>query len=199
MYHKLACSIADICCERDWITQERHSWCVYAVERRINTGALCVILLVIAIVTQRLAHVFLFFGSVTTLRRRLGGWHAQDACVCQLISIVSVLVCVFVLGPCVERVSTPLILLSMSVTSFACFIVDPVYPKQLHFTDVDSKANNKRKMIILLLMVVSQVIGVIVGTKIIAVYCQLGMLMAFVSLVAEKHIQKKRIQVRNRI
>lgn len=192
MYHKLACSIADICRERNWVTEDRHSWCVYAIERKINTWTLCVILLIIALAMQRLAQTLLFFGSVTALRRRLGGWHAQSAWGCQLVSIVSVLMCVFVFGPCIERASTHLILILIAVMFFAYFVVEPVYPKQLHFTEADGIANNKKKKQILFVMFVGQTIGIALGTKVIAVYCLLGMLMAYISLIAEKCMQEKR-------
>lgn len=105
MYHRLAQRAADMCVNHEWIPLEQRDWCAYAVEKRINTLSMFVLLALIAVPFGKVIETVVFFGSVTVLRRRIGGWHASAAWSCQLISIASVLLAVFVIGPSIEHLA----------------------------------------------------------------------------------------------
>ena len=192
MYHKLACNIATACLNRKWITPEKFQWCIYAVEKRINFWIIFLFLITVSVLAEKGIEMLSFFISVTLLRRRIGGWRAPKAWECEFITLATALLAVFVVGPGLERLNFILILFLDGIVLVACFVSKPVYPEQLHLTEIEIKHNNIKKYEILCLILVCQMFSLVLKKEIFILYTMLGMLAAFVALVLKKNKYEKR-------
>lgn len=195
MYHKLAKIAADICLDNDWILSEQYDWCVYAFEKRINAISMFTLLLLISVLTKKVIHTFSFVGSLVVMRRRIGGWHSKSAWSCQLISISVVFLILFIIGPQIYLLNLKFIVLCDAVILLACAIIRPKYPAQLHFTNDVVQANNKKKYIVLSLIVTIQISCCILQQYVVLIYSFLGTLVALIALIAEwaDHFRQERL------
>lgn len=197
MYHKLAQKATIACLRRNWISYEQLDWCLYAIEKRINYAAVFFSFLIIALLSNSIIEIFTFTFCVVALRSRLGGWHAKRSWSCQLVGLISMLISVFVIGPCIEWLNTWYIVPAILIISLTILFTKPIYPAQLHFTERELCANNKRKNCSLLTVVLLQWIGSIILGWRVAIYGALGMLVSLIALFVEKYARRKNNNEKN--
>ena len=190
MYNKIAEKTALFFVSRNLITVDRIPWCKYTLIRWLSTLQLYLILLIIALLLGRYLELLCFCFSLLSLRRRMGGWHAKKAWVCQLLSVFAPLICVYLLGPFIERVPFGVTVAWCFLINTAAFILKPVYPPQTHFDENIRTANDRKKRWLLILIVAIQIISIpLIGWNVM-IYCSLGISVVLLSLVAEVGKQK---------
>ena len=150
----------------------------------------CLLLTAIALLLGHTCKLICFCLSTLLLRRRMGGWHANHVWSCQLLSILASLLCVYVVGPCLERLDFLIIVLVCFASNGSAYALKPVYPPQTHFdVDVQNANNKKKKRVILLIIAVQTVSTPFLGLDVI-IYCSLGFFVTILSLIAELINQK---------
>lgn len=190
MYNKISEKIALHLVSKNLIAEDRIPWCKYVLIRWMTTVQLYLLLLIIALVLGHVLELFCFCFSLLSLRRRVGGWHAKKAWVCQLLSVFLPLICVYLLGPFIEGFPFGVTIAWCLAINIAAFILKPVYPPQTHFDDDIRFANNRKKNRLLIFMVTIQLISIpLIGWDVM-IYCSLGILIVLLSLIAELGKQK---------
>lgn len=148
MYHKLAKFGANMCLYRQWISKSQLEWCIYALEKWINSLSTFFFFLILSVPTGKCVQTFAFFLTFFSLRRRLGGWHAKHAWSCQMTGIILMLFVVYLLGPKLEVLDFQFIALMDVLVLLMGFIVTPIYPPQLNFTYSAVNITNEKKTLL---------------------------------------------------
>lgn len=157
MYHKLAKFGANMCLHRQWISKSQLEWCVYALEKWINSLSTFFFSLILSVPTGKCVQTFAFFLTFFSLRRRLGGWHAKHAWSCQMTGIILMLFVVYLLGPKLEGLDTRLLAIMDILSLFLCLVATPVYPPQLSFTSSAVRHNKRKKNTTLVVIILIQI------------------------------------------
>lgn len=186
MYHKLAKIGANMCLHRQWISKSQLEWCVYALEKWINSLSTVFFFLLLSVPTEKCVQTFAFFLTFFSLRRRLGGWHAKHAWSCQAIGILLMLFVIYLLGPKLEVLDLQFIALMDVLVLLVGFIVTPIYPPQLNFTYSAVKHNKREKNFTLVIIIAFQILSVFVSTNFVILYSALGIFVSVIALVPEK-------------
>ena len=87
----VAINITDYLIEKQLINSNKKEWCVYWVQKKILSLVSCLIFFAIAMYNHAV-ETFVFVISLTLLRKRTGGYHANSLQVCILLSSLLVLV-----------------------------------------------------------------------------------------------------------
>lgn len=185
MYHRLAKKAAKICLDKNWIPFEQYDWCIYAFEKHINTISMFALILCIAILVRKTIEISFFLGSFITLRRRIGGWHSKYAWTCHIVSIIVLLLVLFVIGPNIELFNLRHIALLNMFVILACATICPIYPSQLYFDNDIIEANHRKKNRALFVIALIQIFSCFAKRYALLTYSFLGILVAFIALVAE--------------
>lgn len=182
MIHRIADRFAKHCVANGWIEESKIYWCRYAIEKRLGTAVFVVLVLIWLMITKTYIKTLTFVIVLFAFRRRIGGWHSQNAWSCQIISIGTVVLAVSLVGPAMERLALN-ILIFMDVTlMISTFFINPVYPAQAHFSQAEKHANAKRKNILLLILCLVQGISWTFMNSNITVYSFLGLAAAVVAV-----------------
>ena len=186
--HKLAYQIAAYSVEHGWINSDDLSICCYAFERRISSALFLLTQLLIYAPSGKLPESFIFITVVLSFRRRMGGIHAANAWICQIISTVSVLIFVFILGPTAERLCPIVIYLGDAILILTTFLIEPSYPTQVHFSQHDIMGNIHRKNVMLVLLILMQALSVALDDMLFIIYSSLGLLLVCFTVLIGKYI-----------
>lgn len=195
MYHKLAQIGANMCLHRQWISKSQLDWCVYALEKWINSLSSFFFFFLLSVPTGKSVQAFVFFLTFFTLRRRLGGWHAKYAWSCQITGILLMLFVIYLIGPKLEVLDVQFLALMDALVLLVCFVVAPIYPPQLNFTYLAAKDNKRRKNFTLVIIIVIQTFSLFFSTYIVILYSALGILVSVVALIPEKYFQHETIAI----
>ncbi len=186
--HKLAIAIAESSVRRNWISEDDKLWCAYAFEKKLLFFAFLLLLAPLTVMIGTLKETAIFVCAFYVLRRRIGGWHAPHAWLCQLLSMALVMAIELVIGPMLMEANAVLLGLIDSLVMIAGLIQSPVYPAQTHFDDDVIHANNVKK---------NQVLVCIIGLQCllgawdsgIVVYSLLAVSTGILSVYIEKLVQ----------
>ena len=192
--HTLSLVIAEACISRGWISINDKFWCAYALEKKLLSLCFFLLLLPFAIVLGVLGQAAIFVFVFFLLRRRLGGWHAPYAWLCQAISIALVLVITLLIGPVMMKFPMPIILGVDAIVITISIMQSPVYPPQLHFDQEIKRANEQKKNHVLISILILQ-LGVGIFVKEILVYSLLAVLAGVISVyieILQQHICRKK-------
>lgn len=191
MFHKLAQIGANACLRRRWISLSQLDWCVYALEKWINSLSTFFFFLVLSVLTKKFVQLFVFLSTFLSIRRRLGGWHAKSAWSCQITGILLMLSVTYLIGPQLEILDIQFLFLMDILVLSICFIVSPVYPPQLNFSYSVVKHNKQKKNFTLLVITVIHVLSLFLSTHIVMLYSMLGLFVSIVALVPTQRSQQK--------
>lgn len=186
--HKLSYQIAAYSVEHGWINSDDFSICCYAFERRLLSALFLLTQLLIYAPSGKLPESFIFITVVLSFRRRMGGIHAANAWLCQIISTVSVLCFVFIIGPITEILSPIIIYIGDAVLILCTFLIKPSYPTQVHFSQHDIMGNIHRKNVMLVLLILIQVLSVALDDTLFIIYSSLGLLLVCFTVLIGKYI-----------
>ena len=190
MYNKLPKIIAVHFAARGLISENDISWCAYLLIRWFGSATLCLILFAIATVLGRSVELFFFCFCLFALRRRIGGWHAESAWICQLVSVSSTLFFVYIVGPLCESQPASFAIFGCLIVTICAFILRPVYPPQTHFSQAVHQANIRKKNILLIWIIAVQIVSIPIADLTVMIHCTLGIFVALISLIAEAYNQK---------
>ena len=187
--HKISCRISDTSIDRNWIQAEKRDWCVYAVEKKLMAVFFFMVIFLMSLCIGVLGQTLIFTVTVYLLRRRVGGWHAPYAWLCQVLSIAVVFGSVLFAGPLLSRIPMEYIwgidLLCVAIS----IIQKPVYPPQTHFDQEITAANNRKKIHLLIMIVAIQII-LSYFYKEILIYSLLGISVSLILIYIELLHQK---------
>jgi len=192
MIHALASRLTDFCVAHELINPKLSPFLLYKLELFLRTAFFSFVLILIAIASHAYIEILSFAATTLLLRRRMGGWHAPVPWLCQVLSILLIIVFVFVLGPLIDHLPPVTILvLSLALDVFS-FFLKPSYPPQLHFTAEEIQANAKQSHRLLLLLATVQLISFFWLDDRIVTYTFLGLAVTVLTVLLEKikHLQK---------
>lgn len=194
MMHRLSNELATYCINRRWIDECNHSWCRYAIEKKLGLFLFLVLLFIGAIITTCFIESYTFAIVFYIFRKNMGGWHAKKAWSCQIIGFAIVIIAVRWIGPALEIVNISVIyIFDLALIGYS-FILKPAYPAQLHFTQNEVKANIKKKNKILLVLLLFQNVALLILGPLILIYSFIGLTIAVISVIIEKlHKKEERI------
>lgn len=182
--HTLSIAIAEASISRGWIKAQDKLWCAYAVEKKLISLCLFLLIIPIALVLDVLLQALIFSCVFYLLRRRYGGWHAPYAWLCQVISIALVLVVTLFVGPAMMKFSSFALWVMDAIVMTVGILQPPVYPPQLHFDQKIKQANTKKKDLVLIVVLGLQLVGGIL-VKDVLVYSLLAVLAGVISVYIE--------------
>ena len=192
MLHQLSQMITDKSLKKNWISNDQREICCYAIERRLGSTLFLLLLLLVALVAGEFLRTISFVSVFFVFRRRMGGWHANSALLCFILSLSIVLISIFFIGPAAERLPFSVILSVNILFSVILFILPPAFPPQLHFTAEESRANTKRKNILLLILMALQILlGLTKASKILT-YIALSLIATFITVMIQALVNKNR-------
>ena len=182
--HTLSIAIAEASISRGWIKAQDKLWCAYAVEKKLISLCLFLLIIPIALVLDVLLQALIFSCVFYLLWRRYGGWHAPYAWLCQVISIALVLVVTLFVGPAMMKFSSFALWVMDAIVMTVGILQPPVYPPQLHFDQKIKQANTKKKDLVLIVVLGLQLVGGIL-VKDVLVYSLLAVLAGVISVYIE--------------
>lgn len=190
MIHNAADRLTAIFIKKEWIREDLAPFCSYALETRMGTLLFFALLTVISLALHKCTEALVFSVTLFLFRRRMGGWHAPSAWICQTVSVCVMLFVVFVAGPLLIRLGVYGIFASNAIIIAASFVVPPAIPPQMHLTDTEVVASVKKKNRLLLILIVLQFpLHWVWGEEAIA-YTTLGLSFGIISIIHEKIKQK---------
>lgn len=194
--NRAAHKLAQMAVDRDWIPYDQLEWCQYVIEKYLGTLSFFTVVLLLALAFGRLPETAAFLLPAYLLRKRIGGWHAPSAVLCQLMSVGLTAVAVLILGPLAERVNPTAILAAGEALSVALLIVHPVYPPQLHFSAEIVGQNHWRKNALTGALMLLQVLAWAFCPSMCA-YFFLGLCPVLLGVAAEHMVQSGRCSRRS--
>ena len=175
MVQQIAASITRYSISRNWIDDSQREWCQYAMEKQLGQLLFGCMSLVLMICTQTWLPMISFISVCYLFRARMGGWHARHIWSCQLLSMGTVIVAVFVLGPIIEQINCHLLFCIDALIILVTLIMPPIYPIEAHFSQSVKKANAKRKNQMLVCLLILQFISLLAGGTEFILYSLIGL------------------------
>lgn len=189
--HEVAILLTKRFISKQWIDAKDQNWCVYVIETKLLASFFSCVIIALAIILNALPQTIIFTLVFYHLRRRIGGYHAPNAWICQIASIGIVFCVALLIGPALEQVPLLVIILANLIVLIFALIRQPVYPPQTQFDDIVVIANNRKKNIMLLLIATIQLVCGYFYPDVV-VYSFLGVLTGLVSVYIELLRQRKK-------
>ncbi len=194
MIRREAERLTEICCKRNWIDEDARAWCVYALEKWIGLSLFFTAVLMWMLLSGRYVETVAFLGPFYLIRRRMGGCHAKSACACFFISLGLVVFVSRFLGDWLMLLPLRLLLMLDCAVTAILLVLRPAYPPQVNFGEAEKKANNKRKNILLIAVLLVQLVSVsFVDTRILS-HSLCGLTLSSVTFIIQKYILKRSAQ-----
>lgn len=191
MIKQFAAAITQYSIAHNWIESSQYAWCQYALEKQLAKMLFFFVCLVLVIFTHTWIKVGAFILTFYLFRSRMGGWHANHVWSCQLISISLVIMITFVVGPFVECLRQPtLIIIDITIITVT-FFVAPLYPVEAHFTQAVKVSNMTRKNVMLLIMMILQGVSMVTLGPSFLTYSLLALLITDLSVLLQYFTLKK--------
>ena len=188
--HRVAIFLTERFISKRWIDARDQNWGIYVIETKLLASVFFCVIIALAIILNALPQTIIFTLVFYHLRRRIGGYHAPNAWICQIASIGIVYCVALLIGPALEQVPLPVIIFVNLIVLIFALIRQPVYPPQTQFDDIVVVANNRKKNIMLLLIATIQLVCGYFYSNVV-VYSFLGVLTGLVSVYIELLRQKK--------
>ena len=187
MFHNFAVFLTGHFLKQDIIEETQVPFCCYKLEQLIGSGIFAFILLLISIATESYLEIISFSISASVFRRHMGGWHAPSAWLCQIMSILLVLLAVFFVGPIIETLGNPAIVFSSAIAlTLISLFISPAFPPQMHMSKTEIFANQRLKNIYLLILLLVQLISYLCLDYRISIYSALGLVITVFTVLLEK-------------
>lgn len=187
--HRISVLLTECFISKRWIDAEDQNWCIYAIETKLLAIVFFCAIAVLAVMLNILPQTIIFTFTFYHLRRRIGGYHAPYAWLCQFVSVGVVFCVTLLIGPALERVPLAVFIPFNMLVLISALIKQPVYPPQTHFDSEVVTANNKKKNVLILLITVMQ-IAFGYFYLCVVVYTFLGVLTGLISVYIEMIRQK---------
>lgn len=162
MIQKISKRITQHMQKKGWISDEDAIWSIYVLEKRLSITVYVCFVLAYSFLINKPVEVSAFVITSFLLRRRMGGWHAPSHVLCQLISILIVVV-VTTLAHYLCLNNIILRSLSVMIITILLLITKPIYPLNAEFSPEVVIANNARKNHIVLILFLVQIITVVLN------------------------------------
>ena len=186
MIHDISDRLTRLVINNGWVSNDDFEWCSYALEKRISQILFLTVVMIWAAVRHLTIEALVFVIVFHSFRRRMGGWHAKHAWVCQLTSLALVILSVGYIGTFFLTINPNIIIVSdLLLLCYASFL-KPEYPIQVHFTERETIGNIKKKNLLLLLILFLQCVTWIFLSVDIAVYSFVGLAVAVLSVIVPK-------------
>lgn len=191
MIKQFASVITQYSVTHDWIESSQYAWCQYALEKQLAKMLFFFVCIILVIFTHTWVETGSFILIFYLFRSRMGGWHANHVWSCQIISIALVIMITFVVGPFLECLRQPtLIVIDITIITVT-FFVAPLYPVEAHFTQAVKISNMTRKNIMLLILMILQGISLVVSGPSFLTYSLLALLITDFSVLLQYFKLKK--------
>lgn len=191
MIRREAERLTEICCKRNWIDEDARAWCVYALEKWIGLSLFFTAVLVWILLSGRYIETVAFLGPFYLIRRRMGGCHAKSACACFFISLGLVVFVSRFLGDWLMLLPLRLLLMLDCAVTATLLLLRPAYPPQVNFGAAEKEANNKRKNILLIAVLLVQFVSVtFVDTRVLS-HSLCGLTLSAATIIIQKNILKR--------
>ena len=194
MIRRQAERLTEICCKRNWIDENARAWCIYALEKWIGLTLFFTAVLVWMLLSGRYLETVAFLGPFYLIRRRMGGCHAKSACACFFISLGLVVFVSRFLGEWLMLLPLRLLLMLDCTVTVILLVLSPAYPPQVNFGEAEREANNKRKNILLIAVLLVQLASVyFVDTRVLS-HSLCGLTLSAATIIIQKNILKRSAQ-----
>ncbi len=159
MIHAAAARLAKVSCERGWIDEENYEWCIYALEKRISVFLYIAVVFLWAGISGLFIENLSFLLPFYLIRQRIGGCHARSAGVCFALSILLVIFVSSFVSEIAAYLPQVILIFADAAAVITGLLIKPVYPPQVHFTSAEQLANNRRKNVLLYIILFAQCIS----------------------------------------
>lgn len=189
MMHEASVLLTEYFISRQWIEAKDQDWCVYAVETKLLAAVFFSVIAILTWILGVLPQAMIFTICFYFLRKRMGGYHAPRAWVCQLVSVGIVLCITLLIGPALAQIQFFVVILVNIFTMIVSIATRPIYPPQTHF-DGKVVAANYRKKNILIFVIAAVQFGFSFCYSSVVIYTFLAVLTGLVSVYIELIRQK---------
>ncbi len=194
MIRREAERLTEICCKRNWIDEDARAWCVYALEKWIGLSLFFTAVLVWMLLSRRYVETVAFLGPFYLIRRRMGGCHAKSTYACFFISLGLLVFVSRFLGDWLMLLPLRLLLMLDSTVTAILLVLSPAYPPQVNFGEAEKKANNKRKNILLIAVLLVQLGSVCIVDICFLSHSFCGLTLSASTVIIQKTILKRSAQ-----
>lgn len=194
MIRREAERLTEICCKREWINEDAQAWCVYALEKWIGLSLFFAAVLVWMVLSRRYVETVAFLGPFYLIRRRMGGCHAKSAYACFFISLGLVVFVSRFFGDWLMALPLWLLLMLDCEVTAILLVLRPAYPPQVNFGETEKEANNKRKNLLLIAVLLAQLASVyFIDTRFLS-HSLCGLTLSATTIMIQKNILKRSAQ-----
>ena len=142
--------VAEYAVKNKLLSMEKKAWLIYILQKYISAILIICIIEVTEGVLNKALQAAMLTVTILSLRRIIGGWHANTIIGCYMVSLLCIIGTIHVLTPLlVSWEYSPILLSALSIYAFK---VKPIYPKQCAFSDEVVRANlvkkNRRLMLL---------------------------------------------------
>lgn len=192
MIYRLSCRLAAFCVTHDIIDQRHFPHLQYKAETLLRTTLFSCSLALLALITRQYLEICTFALTTYLFRKHMGGWHAANPWLCQLLSFGIILLITLLIGPIITQLPKTVFFFLSIVLDSLVIILPPAYPSQLHLSVEEAHANIKRKNHILALVVLVQFLAFLWFDFRIVIYTSLGLATTVITVLLEKTICLKK-------
>lgn len=186
MISKLSKQFADKLLANGTITDEEHELYIYGLFMLLSQLMFFVIVCIFGLILGCVLESIIFYIAFQLIRKYAGGYHAATETRCEILSSLSLLVCVAVIKLSkIYDFQTALLFITCIAT--ACiFILCPLDTPEKPLSEKEFKYFRKISWLILLVIVVAVIVSYFLKFKIVIVPCCLSLILESILLGAGK-------------
>ncbi len=192
MTSRIITSLTSRFIDNGWIRNEDTPHFQYALDAFIGKAIFFTLLTIICAILRCFKEALIFSIVLLSFRSRMGGWHANSRWLCQILSISTVIISCYFLGPLIAKFDVPIIICLNLLAIIISFFLSPAFPLQLHFSQSEVEGNIRKKNQMLGVLLLVQLILVLAFDFRMLSFTTLGLLFGICSVTIEKVTQNKR-------
>ena len=194
MLNKLSKVFTDKLLVNGTITEDEQELYIYGFFMLLSQLMYLILACIFGLILGCVLESLIFYITFQFIRRYAGGYHASTETICEILSTLSILVCIVVIRLS-KAYDIQTVLLIISTLSAVCiFSLCPLDTPEKPLSDKEFKYFRKVSWLILLAIVVTIIVAYVFKFQMVLVPCCLSLILESVLLVAGK---VKRVSKKN--
>lgn len=186
MINKLSNYLTEKLLSNGTISDEDKELYIYGLFMLLSQIMFFIITCIFGLVLNCIIESIIFYIAFQLIRRYAGGYHASTETKCEILSTLSILVCIVVIRLS-KTYDIQTILLIISIVSAVCiFVFCPLDTPEKPLSDKEFKYFRKVSWLILFVILVAIVVSYVFKFQMVTVPCCLSLILESILLVAGK-------------
>lgn len=194
MISKISSRIAEILIKHSAIENEDEELYTYGFFILLSQILYFIIAIAIGILFNIIIESIIFYIAFQFIRKYAGGYHASTELRCEILSSLSIVICLFVIKLSEIYDFQTLLFIISSLSAVCIFVLCPLDTPDKPLSDKEIKHFRKVSWLILLVIVAAIVISYVFKFQIVTMPCCLSLILESILLATgkiKKHISKR--------